>query len=224
MNKILKRLKPARVSRVRGHKKTFLKFADKIGFVYFGFVDQREDEHKLVRGMSLSLSHTDNHYTIGTFHGYDMTLVERSDIIKQPDTLPVEKNWVIATVDLRTKLDLPHIYISHANEPAPFNRYVMTKFPYLQKLYPGSVAPFAPEFLTHYALYAAPTYGIYVEQLLGGEIQKQLFHHFGDLSFEVMGSVLYVYSENKQLSDALLSHMVQCGVWLATEIDRHSQN
>ena len=209
---------------MRGHKKVFLRFADKIGFVYFGFVDQRQDEHKLVRGLSLSPSHTDNHYTIGTFHGYDMTLVERSDVIKQPDTPAVEKNWVIAAVDLRTQLDLPHIYISHASESAPFHRHVMTKFPYLQKMYPGGVAPFSPEFLAHYTLYAAPTYNVYVEQLLGGEVQKQVVHHFEDLSFEVMGSVLYVYSENKQLTDALLSHIVQCGVWLATEIDRHSQN
>lgn len=222
MRRMLGKLTPARVTRARLHKKIYMNFADKIGFVYFGYVDQRDEEQKLVRGLTLSPTHHDEHYTIGTFHGYDVTLLERSDTIKHPDTPPMEKQWLIAGIDLHGRRDLPHIFIGLASHSAPFYRHVLTKFSHLQRLYPGSVLPFDPEFIQHFTIYTTPTYNVYVEQLLGGGLQKQLVQHFPQFSFEITESQLYVYSEHKRPTEALLGQIVQCGVWLATELDRRA--
>lgn len=75
--KAAKRSKPVRVIRSRFHSKLFRDFADKLGFVYFGFVDQRDDEHQLIRGLTLSTTHRDDNYCVGTYHSYDIAFCEQ---------------------------------------------------------------------------------------------------------------------------------------------------
>lgn len=38
------------------------KFAHKIGLVYFGVVDQHQDDHEVIRGLTVSTTHRDDHY------------------------------------------------------------------------------------------------------------------------------------------------------------------
>ena len=60
-------------SRVQRH--IIKKFTNKIGLVYFGAVNQHQDDNRLVRGFTVSQSHQDDHYSVGTVEGYNVTLV-----------------------------------------------------------------------------------------------------------------------------------------------------
>lgn len=223
MSKILTKFTPALVARARLRRKLYTTFAEKLGFVYFGYVDQRGDEHRLLRGMTLSPTHRDDHYMIGNFHGYDTTIVERVDTIRQTGAADLEKSWLIMSVDLHSKRDLPHIFIGHADHSAAFYRHILTKFNKLQRLHPGSVSTYDPAFGAHFNVFTTPTYFVYVEQLFSGDLHRQLVTHFPQFSYEMIETTLYVYSEQAKPSDDLLSKMLQCSVWLATELDRRNQ-
>ena len=211
---------PISVLESRLHRKLFKEFAEKIGFVYFGYVDQRDDEHRLIRGLTLSPTHRDDNYSIGTYHGYDMTMCERTDTIAEPGFPSESKKWFIMTADLHSKRELPHIFIGLNRHTQGFYRHVMTKFSYLQKLTPGGVTPYNLKFRENFTLYTSPTHFVEVEQLFGGDLHGMLAEHFPDFSFEIAESTLYVYSENQKPTVTLLSRMLQCAAWLASELDK----
>src|SRR5258706_294200 len=70
-----------RLKAVRGFvtKHAVKQFADKFHLVYFGHVNPRDDDYELVRGVTVSTTHIDNHYTVGTVEGHDLIFVERGD-------------------------------------------------------------------------------------------------------------------------------------------------
>lgn len=216
----LSRLMPSAVSRSRLHRRTFQRFADKIDFVYFGYVDQRDDEHRLVRGLTLSPTHRDDHYSIGSYHGYDILFLERQDVIKQPGVPDETKQWTIMTADLHRAHNLPHIFIGQTSHSATFYRHVLTKFSYLQKHLPGSVSTYDPRFNAQFALYTTPAHALEAEQLFAGQFSTMLLEHFAGFSFEIHETTLYVYAESERPSAQLLAKMLQCTAWFATELDR----
>lgn len=204
----------------RLHAKLFKRFAEKLDFVYFGYVDQRDDEHRVIRGLTLSNSHRDDHYSIGTYHGYDMAMCERVDTITNPGVPSEHKTWLIMTADLHNGQNLPHIFIGLQSHTQGFYRHVLTKFSYLQKLEPGSVVPYSLQFREHFTLYTTPTHFVLAEGLFGNGLEAMLAEHFSDFSFEISDGTLYVYSENQKPNDLLLSRMLQCAAWLANELDK----
>lgn len=220
LKNIARKLKPVTVIEARVHRKVFRDFAEKIGFVYFGFVDQRDDEHRVIRGLTLSPSHRDDHYSIGTYHGYDIAMCERIDTIKEPGFPSEPKKWLIMTADLHRKHELPHIYVGKATDSQGFYRYVMTKFPHIQKMTPGAVTPYSLKFRENFTIYTTPTHFVLVEQLFGSQLESMLAEHFAGFSFEIFESTLYVYSEQQKATTELLSRMLQCAAWLASELDK----
>lgn len=220
IRKLTAKVKPVALVEARMHRKLFQRFAERIGFVYFGYVDQRDDEHRLIRGLTLSPSHRDDHYSIGTYHGYDMALCERTDMIREPGFPDEAKQWLIMTADLHHSGDLPHIFIGKTSHSQGFYRRVMTKFAYMQKMNPGAVAPYDLSFREIFTIYTAPTHFVEVERLLAGPLHAMLAEHFRDFSFEIHESTLYVYVEPQKISTELLSRMLQCAAWLASELDK----
>ncbi|HEU0266816.1 MAG TPA: hypothetical protein VFQ70_04265 [Candidatus Saccharimonadaceae bacterium] len=218
---VVQRLTPAKIVQKQVHRRLFRRFADKLGFVYFGYVDQHDDEHRLIRGVTVSPSHRDDHYCIGTYHGYDIAVCERTDIIHQPGLKSEYQTWLIVTADLHQSSDVPHIFIGAEGLSAGFYRLMQTKFPQLHRVYFGGVAPYDPRFVERFSFYAAPTHSIAAEKLFGGELNTMLVEHFVGFSFEVHESTLYVYALDRRPTAALLAQMLQCAAWLANEIDRH---
>ena len=212
-------LGPVKLAGSHLHRKVFQKFADRLGFVYFGYVDQRDDEHRLIRGLTLSPNHRDDHYTIGTYHNYDVTLCERTDTIEYSDGPRETKKWLIMAVDLHHLRDAPHVFIGQKKYSQAFYTHILTKFAYFQRFIPGSTMPYAEGFGQHFVTYSSPTHFIEAERLFGGQISETLSQHFSDFSFELAEQVLYIYSENIRATDSLLSRMLQCAAWLASELD-----
>lgn len=215
----LKAFVPAKVLQSRIHRRIFMNFAEKTGLVYFGYVDQRDDEHRLVRGLTVSSSHRDNHYCIGSFNGYDLTLVERRDTIRFPGKPARNHTWIIMAFDLHTVSDLPHIFIGlHTHSPT-FYAHLFTKFAHLNKLPYGVFGANTPEFMERYAVYTEAAKFIATEQLLRPDVTKAIAESFGSMTIEIADGCLYVYAEHQRPSQALLDKMLKNGLWLARRID-----
>lgn len=222
MRKIITALKsfvPAKVIQSRLHKRVFTQFADKLGFVYFGYVDQRSDEHRLIRGLTVSSSHRDNHYCIGSFNGYDVTLVERADAIHFPGKPSKNHTWIIMAFDLHASRDLPHIFVGLHTHSDTFYSHLFTKFSNLTRAPLASYGGYDSQFLHRYAVYANPSQYHAVERLITPEIAKSITDHFGSLTFEIIDNCLYVYTEHQRPTSHLLDMMIKNGAWLARVID-----
>lgn len=215
----LKTLVPAKVIQSSLHKRVFTQFADKYGLVYFGYVDQRSDEHRLVRGLTLSGNCRDNHYCIGSFSGYDITLVERSDTLRFPGKASKSHTWIIMEFDLHTSVDLPHLFVGLHAHSDTFYSNLFTKFSHLTKVPLASYANYDPQFLQRYAVYSSPSQFEATGQFISPAMAKIIAEHFGSLTFEIADDCLYVYTEHQHPTPQLLERMLKNGLWLAKIID-----
>lgn len=216
---LAKRLVPAKVIQSRLHKRVFMQFADKTGLVYFGYVDQRNDEHSLVRGLTVSARHRDNHYCIGSFDDYDVTLVERSDTLRFPGKPARAHNWVIMSFDLHRPVDLPHIFLGLHTHSEAFYAQLFTKFANFSRLPSAMLTGYDPAFLQRYAIYADPSQLISAQHLFHPALTKMIAEHFGGLTIEISNGCLYLYAENHRPNPALLEKMIKYGIWLAKALD-----
>jgi len=210
---------PAKVLQSRMHKRVFMQFAEKVGLVYFGFVDQHSDEHRLVRGLTVSASHRDNHYCIGSYKNYDITLVERTDTIHFPGKPQASQEWIIMAFDLHTSLDLPHTFMGLHTHSDTFYAQLFTKFSSLTKVPLGTFSEYDAGFINRYAVYTEPAQLALTEYLFSKEVAKTISDHFGSLTVEIADGCLYLYAWHQRPTLSLLTKMLQNGVWLADVLD-----
>ena len=111
----------------RPNKRVISKFADRVGLVYFGFVNQHSDDHKIIRGLSVSPTHRDHNYCNGSVGGYNISVVDRINYVKLPDKSSNVHNLLIMTFDLHVKKAMPHFFIQAKNHNLnPYNPLFIT--------------------------------------------------------------------------------------------------
>lgn len=216
----LQRLIPAKVIRSRLHKQTFRQFANKVGLVYFGYVDQRNDEHSLIRGLTVSTKHRDNHYCIGSYENYDVALVERVDTIHFPGKSPKTHTWIIMTFDLHHAVDLPHIFLGLHSHSEEFYAQLFTKYAHLTKINTAAAPDYDKEFAKQYAVFAKADHALAAEQLLTPVLAKTIAEQFHSLAIEIIDDTLYLYAEHAHPTTHLLDRMLTRGIWLARTLDQ----
>lgn len=199
------------------------KFADKSGLVYFGYVNQNSDDHKVVRGLTVSSSHHDNHYCVGSVGGYNVTLVDRSDYVWQSNTSSKLHNWFIVSIDLQTKQPIPHFFVGAKNHDLnPFNALFST-FPNMKELELGIFEKYDSEFTSRFSIYGRPAKSNDIQHIVTAEIAKILGVHFWPFSAEQHDNVLYLYSTNQRITSSLLETMLENGLWLASHLDSQAE-
>lgn len=214
----LRHMTPRHVVRSRLTKRTMMQFAEKVGLVYFGYVDQRDDEHRLIRGHTVSETHQDNHYCVGSVRDYDVMMVLRNDTI---ETSSVERrveqrcHWLIVTVDMHTKVDLPHCYVGHHSRDHAFK----ASFEALSPLALGSLHEYSHRFMSEYGLYAKATHALEVERMITPQMSEVIATHFEGASIEIEDNTIFLYVESPRPSEAVLEKMLSNGLWLAECID-----
>lgn len=218
----LLQLKPKNLIDSRLDKKAIVQFAEKMGMVYFGYVNQRDDEHRLIRGATVSTQHTDNHYCIGSSDGYDITLVRRSDVLAHPQKSSKHHSWLIMTFDIHTPVDLPHIFIGLHSRSDVFYSQLLTKFSHLYRVPLGTFGHYDRQFGEKYRLYSAPDQSLSAQRLINPDVATVILQHFGGLDVEIHDGVVYIYSEQKA-SPQVLDKMLQCGLWFARMVDERSR-
>jgi len=197
-----------------------IEFADRSGMVYFGYVSQRTDEHQIVRGLTVSTDHVDDHYCIGTYDQYDVMFVERSDELKSGK----RHTWHIMEFDLKSTADIPHFFIGSSKHGQGFHELLGTKYPALHAMTLGATAEYPASFTSYFSSYVTPAHLVVMERLITPEIAETIADHFKGVVMEVTEQALYLYSEKSHLTADLLDTMLQNGVWLAKQIDQNSRH
>ena len=207
----------------RTRRRVVKKFADKVGLLYFGYVNQHSDDHRIVRGFTVSATHQDNHYCVGSIGDYDITMVDRCDLVRQSNDSVATYNWLIMAFDLHTKQDLPHIFINALNHDSRPYTTLFTTFPSMKQIELGTFEDYGPEFTSRFAIYSQPSASIEVEKLFPNIATRVLGTHFWPMSAEVHENILYVYSDEEQVTHNLLDTMLQSGLWLAGHLDLQAE-
>jgi hypothetical protein len=201
-------------------RRLITEFAERSNMVYFGFVSQLIDEHRIVRGLTVSTKHHDQHYCIGTYHGYDVVFVERTDTLL---TSGHTHTWHIMEFDLSTTADLPHIFIGSPVHGNGFHSLLKAKYSSMLPVSVGATGVYPNDFTNYFRLYTNPAHAVRAEQLIDPETAAMIGRHFKGLVVEIVDNALYVYSEKTHISGSLLDTMLANGVWLARRIDEKSQ-
>ncbi|HET9411662.1 MAG TPA: hypothetical protein VFO38_02345 [Candidatus Saccharimonadales bacterium] len=198
-------------------KRVVKQFCTKYHLVYFGHVDAREDDHQLVRGITASTSHTDNHYSVGTFDGHDIMLVQRRNTLTFPGKPDAEYKWLILQVDLK-RGDMPHLFIDAHRHDETFYANLFVKIPKFQDIRGLIPLPDAT-FTSKYKVFALPNQYQQVSGVLVPELTSTIAHHFGQFDFEIIDDRLYVYGSAHVVTFSALQEMLQAGIWVASYLN-----
>lgn len=204
-------------------KHIFKKFAIKFGLLYFGAVDQKSDEHQIVRGFTVSSTHIDNHFCAGTSDGYDIHLVSRKDIIHHPNGSVSNQNWIIMTFGLHTKNDLPHFFIAPKNHDISLFQNFFYTFSNISEIELGAYEQYSDIFTYKYAICARQSMTINTQKIIDANASSIIGKHFWPLAIEQNEHVLYIYSSAEVISENLLKIMYENGLWLAGQIDYQAE-
>lgn len=215
----IKRMTPQRLIAARAHKKAIMKFADKMGLVYFGSSQRDDEDYRLVRGHTSSPHVLDAHYCIGTYENYDVVFVERSALHKAHQATAEAQHWLIMALDLHTKAELPHIFIGRREHSASFYSQLFTKFPQLSPLGITMRDGYTAEFLDMYVLYSRIVDAAETVKLFDPVLTKVIGEQFRGLTIELSDGILYIYGENATPTAHVLDIMLRYGAWLAESID-----
>lgn len=202
----------------------YRRFARTYDMVYFGTIGAQDEEHRMVRGVTVSTRHVDNHYCVGTIHGYDVVLLERIDTLKEPGaTRPESYRWIILQIDLHAAQSLPHTFIDGRHHDTIFYKHIFMKFSQLVKVEPRFLSLSDAAFDDHFTAFTSVSNTPILAQLLTQELTATLGAHFAHLDFEWEEDRLIVYCNGKTPTTVLLEHMLRAGLWLARELDQRAR-
>lgn len=213
----------ANLSESRNRKRVVQKFSQKIGLLYLGSVDQNKDDHEIVRGFTVSSTHKDNSFCVGSSGGYDISIVDRRDIIWLPDQTNVVQDWLIMAFKLKTQQDLPHFFVNAVNYDAKAYNAFFQAFPAISQVALGTLEEYLPDFTDKFAVYARPAMAIKVQQILPSKVATLFGGHFWPLSVEQNEHIIYIYASSLSISESTLEAMYQNGLWLAGQIDYQAE-
>lgn len=199
-------------------KKIIKQLAHKFGFVYFGRINHQEVQYQLLRGVTSSARHIDNHYTVGSFRGYDLVLVERRDTLVFPGKTPHAYRWLIMQFDLK-KSTLPHIFIEGNHHEEVFFAELLIKHAQLHNA-SNLFLMHDPLFTKHFKIFTTAHVFSQVQNIITPDISSMLAHHFHQFDYEINNESLLVYATNPTVVTLNLpQEMMRVGLWLAERLD-----
>lgn len=203
-------------------KHTFKQACDRYDLVYFGHVDQRRDEHTMVRGFTLSPSHVDKHYCVGSVDGRDVIFLERTDTVSFPDKPSERYTWTILQVDLRRE-NLPHIILNANSYSDALYANLFTKFHHLRPAAPDSFTRHDSHFSTNFTVYGEMHAVDTDTSALVEGTTSVLGQHFSMYDYEYFEDHLIVYFPTTSPLFSDIEHMLKAGLWFANELDSSSR-
>jgi hypothetical protein len=205
------------------NSRVFSGFAKRVGIVYFGFVNQHSDDHKLVRGLTVSSTIKDNNYCVGTVEDYNLSVVDRSDYTVEPDKSEVLNNWIIFAFELQSKVAIPHFFIGAKNRNLQPYHSLFSTFPNMKEVVLGVFETYSPDFTNRFSIYARPAKSTDVQNIIDAKVSSVLAAHFWPMCVEQHDNILYLYSDNERISTSQLERMLKNGLWLAGQLDKQTE-
>jgi len=207
-------------SKNHNRKHIFKKFDSKYGFNYIGSVNQNSEEQVIVRGFTVSSSHSDNHFSVGRIQDRDVALVDRVDAVWSLNGDTVKHNWLVMAFYLKSRLDIPHFFIKADNsETSAYDTFFRTNNT-MKQLELGILEKYDVDFTNRFAIYAQPAKSIEIQKLIPNKSARVIAAHFWPLSVECVDNVVYIYADNTTATASLLETMTKCGLWLSDHIEK----
>lgn len=217
-------LKPSLSKLFSTEANVFRAFAEQYDLVYFGRLHQEDDDQRIVRGITVSRQHVDNHYCVGTVQGYDIVLLKRTDKLEQANTSHTEKyDWVLMQIDLHTDYDHPHVFIDGKHHNELFYQTMFVKFARLMKVDKSLFGDENTAFVQRFSAYTPPDSLDELPQIVTATVGDTMAAHFAHLDFEWFQDRLIVYSTGGMPTKHLLEHMLRAGLWLADILDNFAK-
>ncbi|MBC7564834.1 hypothetical protein H7100_01210 [Candidatus Saccharibacteria bacterium] len=197
------------------------RFASKIGLVYFGTVDQHNDEHDVIRGLTVSTTHRDTHYAVGSFDEYDISMVDRFDVSYDAQRQPIEHTWLILQVSLHDTSS-PHVFFKPLGHSLSAYNKFFTAFNNLHVVNGVFNDAHSSEFHARYELYGLAAHVTSLEQTLTPIVTQTLAARFWPHAVEIYDGKLYVYitEHRRREFEAVLGPTLQATTWLAGVLDK----
>lgn len=206
-----------KIARSRQRGVVIRSVARKLGLVYFGSLG-RDDEHEVIRGMTVSISHKDSHYAIGAFDGYDISLVDRDDMVKEAESI-VHRRWTIIQVVLKHRpavhevILLPHDSASHYAQAFSGLRHIQPVDALVDE-------PYSAEFLRRYSIMAPSHQALEVNRIVTPALADLAALKLWPHTVELKEEKLLVYITEDRLSETVLRVAVESALWLADSLDQ----
>lgn len=207
---------------LRNRAKVLKAFANRMGFVHFGLVNQHDDDYDAIRGFTASLSHLDTDYIVGTYLGYNFRIVDRFDSYKH-GTHSHEQLWCIMEIDLH-KAQTPHIFLTPTGREAGEYDKLFSVQPYLQPINTMVLQNHSSEIHGRYQILARTTHVGDVEQLLTSPVVVGIGARFWPHGVELHNGKVYVYITQHRLTKTVLETSLASGLWLAEMLDELSED
>ncbi len=199
------------------------KFADTMGLVYFGSMNQHEDDYEAIRGFTASLSHLDSHYAVGTYEGFDIRMVDRFDSYKRAGNKHHEQLWLIMEVDLQIT-SLPHVFLVPTGHEAGEYDKLFTTQPHMQPLNTMLLQKHSMEVHGRYQILSRTTNANKVEHLLPTPVMMGIASRFWPHGVEISGGKVYLYITQHRLSKTVLESSLASLLWLAAVLDESNED
>ena len=201
----------------------FRHFAEQHDLVYFGHLHQEDEDQRIVRGVTVSARHVDEHYCVGTVHGIDTVLLKRTDKLSRANSTRTENyTWLIMQFDLRTQHDFPHVFLDGGHHNEVFYQNLFVKFARLMKADKALFRDVAG-FNEHFTAYTPPDALDELPLIINSETANVISHHFAHLDFEWFQDRLIVYSTGRMPTKHLLDHMLRAGIWLTDILEKYAE-
>ncbi len=195
------------------------KFAEDHGLIQFGSIG-KDDETRVVKGITASITQRDSHYLVGTTYGRDVIFIQRTDTLLSSNKRSKETyNWNILVLDLHN-VSLPHVYIEGRNRhKGNFYEALSMKNRELVELPYGFLSGYDRLYGDRFATRLSAVTASMFPSLMPPERAAVLAHHFHMFDYEWHDDTLYVYFLSNYPTLAQLENMVNAGAWLAGELD-----
>ena len=204
---------------VRTRGRTLRMFTKKLGLVYFGTVDQQTDDHEVIRGLTVSTTHRDTHYAVGSFNNYDVSIVDRFDIIIDARGKETDHNWLIFQINLDNGESFPHTFFNPIGHNVDAYSKFFTSFSHLSSTNPMFEGDHSSEFSSRYQVFASAGRALEIEKTFNTDVTKTIAARLWPHAIEILENKLYIYTTDSQLSETLLETAISSGLWLAQLID-----
>jgi len=221
---LLKRIVRQHSLSLRRRGQVISALSNKIGLVHFGTVDQKEDEHDVIRGLTVSTTHQDSHYAVGAYDGRDISIVDRFDVITDAKGRTAEHNWVIMQINLSGARPLPHMFFKPLQHSHTSYDKFFVAFHHLQSVNALLLQSHGAEFHNRYQLFASSSRTQEIEESITETTTNTIAARFWPHAIEILDNKLYVYTTDAHLTKTLLESALQSALWLANELDPIDQN
>lgn len=214
---IVTKIRTVSSSRQRGA--IIRKVAKKLGLVYFGSLSHKDD-HDVIRGITVSTSHKDGHYTIGSFDGYDISLIDRDDTYLDNGKVR-HRRWTIIQVTLKRlngvveALLLPHDNAHRYDASYAAQRHIQS----IEQLVSNH---YSAEFLNRYQLLAPSHQSADINAVLTPALADITALKLWPHAVELRHQKLLIYITEDRLNETVLRVAIESALWLADSLDQRA--